>query len=92
MILPDTPFGDLGRLGDQVCKAVEALLLPHSASPVGKYVTVSVGGATAVPGQGEYFITLVDAADKALYEAKHAGRNCTVTRDLGSLSSAQPAA
>jgi two-component system, chemotaxis family, response regulator WspR len=92
VILPDTPFGDLGRLGDKLCKTVEALLLPHSASMVGQYVTVSVGGATAVPGQEEYFITLVDAADKALYEAKHGGRNRAVTRDVGSLSSTQPAA
>jgi two-component system chemotaxis family response regulator WspR len=92
VILPETPFADLGRLGDKLCQTIEALLLPHSASQVGNYVTVSVGGATAIPAQAEYFITLVDAADKALYEAKKAGRNRTVTRDLGSLSAAQPAA
>jgi len=92
VVLPETPFGELRRLGEKVCQAVEALQLPHNASSVGKYVTVSVGGATAIPCQGEYFITLVDAADKALYEAKSAGRNRTVTRDLGALPAAQPAA
>jgi two-component system, chemotaxis family, response regulator WspR len=81
IILPETPFADIQRLGDKVCQAVEALSLPHSGSSAAKCVTISIGGATTIPQHGEAFPQLVDAADKALYAAKRAGRNRAATRD-----------
>jgi two-component system, chemotaxis family, response regulator WspR len=82
VVLADTPYSGALYLGDKVCRAVEALRLPHIASGVGKFLTVSVGGATRVPRPGDRFSLLVDAADKALYAAKRAGRNRAVAHDM----------
>lgn len=41
-------------------------------------VTVSVGGAWASPADGTWLETLVQRADRHMYEAKQAGRNRTV--------------
>ena len=82
VILPETPFAELQPTAEKLCHAVEALSLPHSASTAGKCVTVSVGGATAVPQREDSFSLLVDAADKSLYEAKRSGRNRAMTRNM----------
>ncbi len=42
-------------------------------------ITVSIGVAGWIPAQGEEIEILQDAADKALYRAKAAGRNCIRT-------------
>ncbi|MDT9002036.1 GGDEF domain-containing protein [Paucibacter sp. APW11] len=53
-----------------------ALALPHGASPVDQVVTVSIGLAAYSPHQ-PYLSpqALMQAADEALYIAKHAGRD-----------------
>jgi diguanylate cyclase (GGDEF)-like protein len=38
-------------------------------------VTISIGVAAGIPGDVSTLETLLSAADKALYEAKRAGRN-----------------
>ena len=85
IILPETPFAEVQRLGDKVCRAVEALGLLHNGSSAAKCVTISIGGATTIAQHGETFSPLVDAADKALYESKKAGRNRATTRDQSPL-------
>lgn len=75
VILPTTQAGDVLRFGQDLCRAVEALQLPHKASSVGPHLTISVGGAAAIPDREGSFFSLIDAADKALYRAKETGRN-----------------
>lgn len=63
----------------EACEMVEALTIPHKASPVSVgVVTVSIGVATAVARRGggaDSPSALLAAADRALYRAKDAGRN-----------------
>jgi diguanylate cyclase (GGDEF)-like protein len=54
---------------------VEALQIQHRRSPH-HTVTVSVGLATTAEGEYADREKLLDAADRALYAAKHTGRNC----------------
>jgi len=61
-------------VAERLRAAVEALRIEHIGSPAG-VVTVSIGAASAA-SQGEAIAaSLVAAADRALYEAKCAGRN-----------------
>jgi diguanylate cyclase (GGDEF)-like protein len=49
--------------------------LPHSASLVSAYVTLSVGVAELDPANMDRFDQLLQNADKALYRAKSQGRD-----------------
>jgi two-component system chemotaxis family response regulator WspR len=80
-ILPVTPASDLPLLAENLRHAVESLGLAHPASSTGRFVTISIGGATVVPQTSQALAELIDAADKALYRAKHAGRNRAAFRE-----------
>jgi len=49
--------------------------LPHSASPVSPFITLSIGIAELDDTTMERFDQLLQSADKALYRAKSQGRN-----------------
>jgi diguanylate cyclase (GGDEF)-like protein len=53
--------------------AVESLRLPNRGT--GGPVTVSLGVASVVPRRSTSVEALVELADRALYQAKEAGRN-----------------
>lgn len=75
LLLPETDETDALDIAERIRAALVAAELEHKASPLGPFVTASLGVATLVPG-GEYRPSvLVAAADVALYRAKAAGRN-----------------
>ena len=61
-------------VAERLCAAVRELRMENAGSPFG-VVTVSIGAATTAPGGGADPERLIEAADRALYEAKCAGRN-----------------
>ena len=77
-------LGSVGRTAFEFLKtvrqAVEDLHLPHK-SPVSPWVTISVGGVTAIPTTESRPKELLQQADAMLYEAKSAGRNRVIWRD-----------
>jgi diguanylate cyclase (GGDEF)-like protein len=65
------------RVAHKVCAAVEALGIEHPDASGSGRLTISVGVATATPAVDSNWeeIELVTAANRALAEAKQAGRN-----------------
>jgi diguanylate cyclase (GGDEF)-like protein len=75
VVLPDTDGVGALAVAEQVCTAVAALRIPHRASRVVPNVTVSVGAASAVGQTNATSGALIEAADRALFDAKRLGRN-----------------
>jgi diguanylate cyclase (GGDEF)-like protein len=69
---------------------VQKLAMPHSTSNH-ETVTVSVGVACTRPGAGNRPAELIEAADAALYAAKHRGRNAVIEHGLGRLNGGEVA-
>jgi diguanylate cyclase (GGDEF)-like protein len=74
LILPETGATGAAHFAESVRRALERLELPHPASPVAPFLTVSVGVATTTLERCTP-TELIAAADHALYEAKRCGRN-----------------
>jgi diguanylate cyclase (GGDEF)-like protein len=74
ILLPHTGIEGAAAIADVVCSAIYAKSIAHAASPLG-VVTVSAGVFALVPAPGQSVRTLIEAADRSLYEAKAAGRN-----------------
>ena len=72
VLLPATGAEGASSIAERLCEAVHALAIPHEAGDWG-VVTISAGAATAT--SAEQITTLTAMADRALYEAKNAGRN-----------------
>ena len=77
LLLPNTGAGEALEIGEAVRAAVQNLAMPHATSNY-QTVTVSVGVASARPNPAQRPGDLVEAADAALYAAKHRGRNAVV--------------
>ncbi len=71
LIIPETDIDGALRAAERVRMAVNHLSLPTVGS-----VAISLGVAVH-PYHAANGAALVEAADRALYEAKHAGKNCT---------------
>lgn len=75
ILLPDTDAAHAARVAENVLESVRGLKLPHPASDVAPFVTLSLGIAAARPADGGAAADLVLRADAALYRAKTEGRN-----------------
>lgn len=75
ILLPATPAEGARQLAMGLLHAMSMLRLPHRASSVADRVTISIGVASHAPTRDELSSLLVDGADRALYQAKHNGKN-----------------
>ncbi|MEO8706819.1 MAG: GGDEF domain-containing protein [Kofleriaceae bacterium] len=62
------------QLGERLRRLVEATTIDHQDKQI--KTTVSIGAAGFPSTKAETVEQLLEAADQALYRAKHAGRNC----------------
>jgi diguanylate cyclase (GGDEF)-like protein len=81
LLLPGVDRPRAIEVGEMVRDAVERLLIPHAMSEHG-HVTVSVGVSLVAPNAEQRPNELIEAADAALYAAKHRGRNTVVEHGL----------
>jgi len=81
LLLPNFNAVRARQAGEMVRAAVQDLGLPHATS-VYQSVTVSVGVACTTPSDAQAPKDLIEAADAALYAAKHRGRNAVVEHGL----------
>ncbi|HEY2211161.1 MAG TPA: diguanylate cyclase [Bradyrhizobium sp.] len=77
LLLPNTDSRRALEIGEMVRAAVQDLAVPHCTSNH-EAVTVSVGVACTKPNDPQRPGDLIEAADAALYAAKHRGRNAVV--------------
>ena len=78
VLLPVTSAKGAARIAEAIRSGIEALGMPHKHSPPAGVVTISIGAATLFPASEAISVgpkDLIAMADRALYEAKLAGRN-----------------
>jgi diguanylate cyclase (GGDEF)-like protein len=77
LLLPNTDSLRALEIGEMVRAAIQNIAMPHATSSY-QTVTVSVGVACTKPNDTQRPGDLIEAADAALYAAKHRGRNAVV--------------
>jgi diguanylate cyclase (GGDEF)-like protein len=87
LLLPNTDGVRAREIGEAVRATVQALALPHVTSSH-ECVTVSVGVACTRPNSSQRPGDLIEAADAALYAAKHRGRNVVAEHGIVGMAGA----
>lgn len=77
ILLPNTEHCGSLDVARQVHESLARHAIPFAGSSCSGYVTVSIGAASVSPGHRDRSHDLIRCADKALYKAKHNGRNRT---------------
>lgn len=75
VILPRTSLDAALRIAQQIQQKITELHIPHAASTIKDYVTISMGITGKIPTANQSFNSLIAIADEALYTAKNRGRN-----------------
>ena len=75
IVLPSTDLKGAAQIAEKVRARIEELEIPHSASGVSPFVTISLGVYACVPGRDQTSQQALAAADNLLYQAKREGRN-----------------
>jgi len=86
LILPDTPAAGAGQLAESIRREISRIALP--AETGGAHITVSSGVVTATREELDAR-AFIARADRALYTAKHAGRNRVCAADADTVVAAR---
>jgi len=78
IILPDTESSNAQDIAEQIRRAILDLEIPHETSSVTNIITASFGVFTTLPEKDLLPETMIEFADKALYQAKGQGRNMVI--------------
>ena len=70
------------KVSEAINAELEKIGLRHEVSPTHHQVTVSIGGASCAQATTYSLEDLVKRADRALYKAKHSGRNRSLVDDI----------
>lgn len=85
LLYPSTNPSQAVRLARELLANIDQTAIPHPDSPIGVYVSLSVGIAVITPPYGVPLEIILDQADHALYEAKLNGRNRSVLFGMGEM-------
>ena len=86
LILPDTPAAGARQVAESLRREMACIALPTAEGAL--KVTISLGVVTAAKDEMDAQV-LVARVDKALYRAKHAGRNCVYSGEGADTSTVQ---
>ena len=78
VVMPGASIQTAQEAAEAILAAIREQQIPHARSPVAPVVTISLGVAVGMPGAKDDREQLIKAADVALFEAKHQGRNRVV--------------
>jgi len=75
VVLGDTSLEGGLKIAENIRAAIESLGIPHKGSKKHRMVTVSIGVTSTLPAPEIQPATVLVAADRAMYIAKHDGKN-----------------
>ena len=82
LILPDTDSAGAFQVAKRIHMNLKQANIPHQGLEPANVVTMSIGVSSVIPCSDMVPESLVKSADKALYQAKARGRNCTMLADF----------
>jgi len=74
-ILPETDSNGAKNVAGLLRNVIESLKIPHKESDTAEHVTISLGASTVIPNGSISQKSLIESADRCLYQAKNNGRN-----------------
>ncbi|MDO9191487.1 MAG: GGDEF domain-containing protein [Undibacterium sp.] len=87
LMLPNMPEVFAIPFADKLRDAIWDMAIPHLKSRIAKQISVSIGVSTYDQENKSSMLSLIDAADAALYKAKQNGRNQVFYVPLASFAS-----
>jgi diguanylate cyclase (GGDEF)-like protein len=75
VVLPNTDMNGAQLVAEKMLQKTRDCNMPHEASDIACYVTISIGGTTGIINHLQIGSDYIKCADKGLYESKRNGRN-----------------
>lgn len=82
VILPYADREKALEIAEQLRYDVQSAKIEHRASFISGYISISLGVTTIGPEMPYEVPAVIETADRALYEAKNSGRNCSVFKEF----------